>query len=1134
MLLPNKKPPLKITAFYIFVILIYAATILILLPHIPEINAYDAYNPYSLIPGSIDGPAFPEPVVPCLENGPTGIRNPEFHSLRPYQASPCGDAPKAYFCNNDYTIMEDVSQKWDPSWCWVGSVNQGTGGTAGSGPGGGGNTSSDSYFCEKQPNAELVGKDGRVANVFIIGGQDGRDYAISLNQVKYPIVGNTQNVINSQSALDEIGSAQKLNEYVNWYLQGVVEKAEYGDKIPGDIETLAGPVKKLLPIDYLNFRRLGVLHDTGVHPHPALSLNPFEYQGSLGVLDPTTGQLLVDETLNHNDIAVCTSAGFAFPCYKGDGSKANSFTRLMKWWDGKGSLPWETYEQSAGGRFKLWNDLSHWSGLTPPFPWLFSDEIYYIKAYREWRGQTCFILQGRLYCTNLDAVAVGACGAFGSAICNALGTAGFCSTEVVSASCQVALTGGLTQGGVDSFCYDVLGLAGIIFGDAALNVCRDAISTTLNALPDIGIQSIFKNKYADLYRFVPLGNAADKNAGHMVSGVQVQASGQTQYKLLGYDITHVPVLHYGQTESTVQVSTLLNNVHTPLECNDQDSTDATFNPGTGQACCPGGYSYKDGVGYCVNNTITGLCNTFTNFVCGAVNLAFPGKCDSTKVNSACNAIASTGQQDPVFACKAILDSTGLSLVGPVAESACSTAMVVLNLALSTTQVNQDITCNTGLVCKESSSGGICVPPPPSPLNCKKIGGYGTKYEPTTCTFTDVRVNAGDSLTFSKPMSYLYVDDVKTEVDIIECQNTGQLDRFFSPIGDGGCGGTTAGICETVDCPLSKCGEICGTVPKFCRSWPDCKAEVTVTIPTTPKIPYINQLWQQTVVGANTAFRRIFPRLEPGAPVECIKEIPGTSKVIYNTNYETNLTKINTAGPNTYPGFGVSSQSPGQLFFPHLGTVYEYFLKGIQTALKPKGFGNGPIPQGDPATCALTSTIGQCKMWLFEPSKGGEFYYDYVIQQAEQTSCNGKTLNPYWAIFFALNEDAALMTDDAEGRSLAHFGCDPQGSAGFGTTIEEKDKCMMNTLRNACAAGKTDAETLQQYGYGTDYEFGTMKVLTGGEIPPIWGSNLDTGGSLVQTLLSIDWLKYYPPGPLTTGVFCPNSPDITGPIPPSGH
>jgi hypothetical protein len=89
--------------------------------------------------------------------------------------------------------------------------------------------------------------------------------------------------------------------------------------------------------------------------------------------------------------------------------------------------------------------------------------------------------------------------------------------------------------------------------------------------------------------------------------------------------------------------------------------------------------------------------------------------------------------------------------------------------------------------------------------------------------------------------------------------------------------------------------------------------------------------------------------------------------------------------------------------------------------------------------------------------------------------------------------------------------------------------MLNTLRNDC--GKTDQQTLLEYGY-TNYpgDFGNMTILTGGEIPPLWGSNMDSGGGLVQTLLSIDWTRVFPNAPEE---FCPNSPTLEGPVPPTG-
>src|SRR3990167_9463143 len=129
---------------------------------------------FYLLPQSINAqvPGFK---VPCDQE-----KDPEFDSLRPYQASPCGDSPKAKFCNNDYIIEEGVKTKWDGS-C----------------------TQSEPYICPTDQH--LV-----------------KNYLVDGEGAKLPILGNTEDVKNSQSASDALDDATKMNEYVSWYLNGVI------------------------------------------------------------------------------------------------------------------------------------------------------------------------------------------------------------------------------------------------------------------------------------------------------------------------------------------------------------------------------------------------------------------------------------------------------------------------------------------------------------------------------------------------------------------------------------------------------------------------------------------------------------------------------------------------------------------------------------------------------------------------------------------------------------------------------------------------------------------------------------------------------------------------------------------------
>jgi hypothetical protein len=75
------------------------------------------------------------------------------------------------------------------------------------------------------------------------------------------------------------------------------------------------------------------------------------------------------------------------------------------------------------------------------------------------------------------------------------------------------------------------------------------------------------------------------------------------------------------------------------------------------------------------------------------------------------------------------------------------------------------------------------------------------------------------------------------------------------------------------------------------------------------------------------------------------------------------------------------------------------------------------------------------------------------------------------------------------------------------------------------AGKTDEQTLLEYGYPPGYGFGYLQILGAVGIPPLWGSNFDTG-LLVSRLLTSDWSSFAQFAPL----FCPNSPTIV--IPPT--
>lgn len=111
----------------------------------------------------------------------------------------------------------------------------------------------------------------------------------------------------------------------------------------------------------------------------------------------------------------------------------------------------------------------------------------------------------------------------------------------------------------------------------------------------------------------------------------------------------------------------------------------------------------------------------------------------------------------------------------------------------------------------------------------------------------------------------------------------------------------------------------------CRLEGECTntAQFTATINTFT--PLAEELWSKSVAGNSSVFRKIMPKITSGYPYEKIRDIPASSKVEYSTSGES--ANLSVSNP--------------ELYFPHLGGIYDYFLHGIQTALRPKDFPGGP-------------------------------------------------------------------------------------------------------------------------------------------------------------------------------------------------
>ncbi len=209
-------------------------------------------------------------------------------------------------------------------------------------------------------------------------------------------------------------------------------------------------------------------------------------------------------------------------------------------------------------------------------------------------------------------------------------------------------------------------------------------------------------------------------------------------------------------------------------------------------------------------------------------------------------------------------------------------------------------------------------------------------EENTCSAVEVRTNKGDDL-FPGDTPEITVTGVQYKI--------------------------TEAKCEEKE-PVFECRNRGGD--RICKTWPGdlkCNAEVGIILALGTKTPFAKEIFDSTVADSGSTFRKIYPKVDVGAPVSCIADIPTTTGVIYDpTKSQSPQGGEQTFKVKRYPEDG-GNEETAQLTFPHIGSIYEYFLNGIQTALRPQGFGEQPISG---QTCTNIS-CGELPKTLPKPS-----------------------------------------------------------------------------------------------------------------------------------------------------------------------
>lgn len=214
----------------------------------------------------------------------------------------------------------------------------------------------------------------------------------------------------------------------------------------------------------------------------------------------------------------------------------------------------------------------------------------------------------------------------------------------------------------------------------------------------------------------------------------------------------------------------------------------------------------------------------------------------------------------------------------------------------------------------------------------KTGAPTNVSQPASCTTVDVRSNKGDSL-FATPITgnLKYTAAFSCKFDVIPTCSGSCLPNERECRYAGGFAGT--GSCSNV----KFCCKIQGVPPPPPPPPQTCEKDVYINLSTLSYTPKVEDIWSQLVAGPQSIFKRIFPKTNTPGSVGQIKDMPGSTSITYTSDSTDQQI----------------TQATADLKFPHIGSISEYFLKGIQTALRPKGFGE-PI-SFDPVSSSTTGT-----------------------------------------------------------------------------------------------------------------------------------------------------------------------------------
>ena len=386
-----------------------------------------------------------------------------------------------------------------------------------------------------------------------------------------------------------------------------------------------------------------------------------------------------------------------------------------------------------------------------------------------------------------------------------------------------------------------------------------------------------------------------------------------------------------------------------------------------------------------------------------------------------------------------------SLFGKNAEPPAPQSAALDNSAAVTTRItlHQGKDDDTPIV-NQSDNNSSLREGQPAPTPLYNFGGSGPYNQSGLCTISDAKSNPGDDLLGPKittRLTYTQKFTYKTAPRPIGCRPDNSIitgdDRDKKGVKCcsefSGSGGYSALPPSRISDPQANRGGQnltlyrCATRPG--QDFPTQGRAVVYT-----KTPLVEYIYNTLVIGPQSILKRLFPQ---GNPKE-FKEISAKAE------YVADATGVNQDDLPVNLKAGDGSTQP-TIYFPHLGSLYEYFLVGLQKALRPltslvPPVSSQPVPDNSPqrtcvydegqlqaAAVAAANQYRVSKAALLAISKI-EGSNKYVPGQAYTCAANSSgAVGPMQITNYTYLESGPNFISSEERLPLNYFACDDQGS-----------------------------------------------------------------------------------------------------------